>query len=118
MLLGTTIQNDEILIHKILNRINPDNIASILAMKLWEEISLLKVIDEVNNHHGNLYILYKHPVHKKKDRLTQVTYDELIGYISKKINPSRGEGVDIIVVSSDFNKTFIFNHDGDIFKMR
>lgn len=115
MLFDAPIQNSETLVHEILHSINPDNVAPILAMKSWENISLLEVIDEINKC-GNLYVLYKHPTNNKKDRLTQTTCAELIEYINKKINPYRGEGVDIIVVSSDFDKAFIFNHDGDIFK--
>jgi hypothetical protein len=115
MLPGTPIHNDESLAYKILCRINPENVAPIVAMKSWEIASVSEVIDEVKKI-DICYILYKHPIYKKKDRLAKVSSDDLIEFINRNINPERGEGVDIIIVSSDFNKAFVFNHDGDAFK--
>ncbi len=75
-------------------------------------------LDEVIQHAigaNHFFVLYRHPFLTKKRRLTLASREELVEFLLERINPDRGDGLDLIVASEDLRIAFMFNHDGDSF---
>ncbi|WP_435005290.1 hypothetical protein P12x_003185 [Tundrisphaera lichenicola] len=62
------------------------------------------------------YLLYEHPVLKRRDRLYLVRIEELLPFLRSRIKPGRGEGLDLTMTTRDKMEDFLIcNHDGDMF---
>jgi|GEM_PF-2619701 len=99
----------------ILNGLNPNNITPIDNMRSWIRIDEGVYELDIFVKYEEFYLLYKHPVHEKMDKLFYVSRDELVQFMKDRIDTKRSEGIDIIICSKDFSKLIVCNHDGEIY---
>ncbi|WP_146654987.1 hypothetical protein [Labilithrix luteola] len=64
------------------------------------------------------FLLYKHPIHRFKDRLFRADTTDLLSFIQNEFSSERMEGVDIIVTDEPMSRFVVGNHDGDLFLIR
>jgi len=105
----TTYQN------RINEILNPNNESYIKLIKEWKLINteVYDIIKEL--HYNNYYILYEHPVHEFKNRLSEVTKKELLGFIHNNFFSAENDGIDVTIATKDFSVIFVCNHDDEIY---
>ena len=100
---------------KIEKHINPYNKPYIELVGSWEKVDHEYMNTRLLKNYDEFYMLYEHPVHSFKNRLSLVSKNELIQFLQERINPDRMEGVDITVTNNKLKIFMICNHDGDIY---
>ena len=61
------------------------------------------------------YLLYEHPVHSHRNRLSRASRQDALAFLTSAIQPERFSGLDVSAVPEDFSCVIICNHDGGIF---
>ncbi|MFD2330432.1 hypothetical protein ACFSR7_14375 [Cohnella sp. GCM10020058] len=114
---GNRIVHDEAdrIMKELLQQINPQNLKSIDNIKNWARVD-----DEVYNtdalsSEDPYYLFYKHPTHDFMDKLFLTSKTEVVAFLKVRVNPERGDGVDVIVAPQDYSKIIVCNHDGQIY---
>ena len=103
------------IIDEIIHQLNPQKIAHFDLKNNWiridNEVYKLGFFKVVKY----FYLFYKHPVHDYLDKLFISAQEELLSFLKNHIDPEKGEGVDVIIASSDLSHIIVCNHDGEIY---
>lgn len=116
---GTRIQGDDVekIRKKILHEINPKNKPTIDNIKAWNRID-----NEIYATNAltakEYYLLYEHPIHDYLCKLFVTQNIELIKFMQERIDVETGDGLDIIISSTDYKKILVVNHDGEIYLVK
>lgn len=114
---GNRIQsnNKEKIQKVILTRINANNGDNYSNINSWKRVDNDIYESSVIKKNEDFYILYIHPIHEYMNKLFETKVDVLIEFMKKYINYERGDGIDIVIATKDFNELIVCNHDGEIF---
>ncbi|NPC94280.1 hypothetical protein HOO54_19175 [Bacillus sp. WMMC1349] len=116
---GTKVIKNEDEIKKELNyKINPQNINPINNILNWVKLDKKIYSSGVLEKYEDFYLYYTHPIHDYLDKLFFTSYDDLIKFLKDRIDPDRGEGLDLIISSKDYETIIVCNHDGEIYQVK
>ena len=115
MLPGIIIKDLSAYKKKINKILNPNNMPYIEVAKDWKLVNnkVYDIIKELN--YDTYYILYEHPVHEFKDKLSKVNKNELIDFIKNNFFSAENDGTDVTIATDDFSIIFVCNHDDEIY---
>lgn len=115
MIPGIDIKDIAVFKQKINKNLNPSKKPYIELLKVWNLVNK-KVYDIINElNYEIFYILYEHPVHEFKDKLSKVNKKELLDFIDNNFFSAENSGTDVTITSEDFSVIFVCNHDDEIY---
>ena len=115
---GIKISEPQAIMDKICHQLNPDQLSPIDNMSRWTQVDNKIYESEILIENDHFYLFYCHPVHEYKNKLYLTTQNELIDFLKIRINPDHGNGLDLIIASTDMCHLIVCNHDGEIYIVR
>ena len=115
MLPGININDIVSFKEKVRMILNPNSEPYIKLIQIWKKIDnkFFEIVKTLNCE--IYYILYQHPVHDFKDKLSKTTKKELLDFINNLFFNPPNNGLDIKIVTEDFSVIFVCNHDDEIY---